>query len=145
MLQKDERGHRFRYKFEVDWFSLGCLFHEFSTGSSPFKAAMYRNRQSTKDKQASKDEVDKEIDRLTLEYNPELNMDLFTAPGSADFCLRLLEKKRSHRLGVNGPQEVMDHPYFDDLNWDDIINETAPPPAPPRRDLNIGSQVTFIR
>ena len=142
MLRKNDDGHRVRYRYEVDWFSLGCVFHEFCAGVNPFKLEVNRTYGSTKG--VSKEEVDQRIDKAVLEHNPVLEPSLFAAPGSADLCLRLLEKDPTARLGWGGAEEVMAHPYFNDLNWDDVINDTMPPPTPPRRDLNIGSQVSLI-
>ncbi|CAE7631469.1 unnamed protein product, partial [Symbiodinium microadriaticum] len=87
-----------------------------------------------------KDEVDARIDKAVLEHTPSVDPAHFISPGSADMCLSLLAKDSSSRLGWNGAEEVMAHPYFRDLNWDDVINDTVPPPSVPRRDLNIGSQ-----
>jgi serine/threonine protein kinase len=139
MLQKDENGRRMRYKCEVDWFSLGCMFHEFCTGMNPFKAEVGRVHGSTRG--VPKEDVDARIDKMVLEYQPVPNSALFSSAGSEDFCLQLLAKNPSSRLGFNGALEVMSHPYFADLNWDDVINDTIQPPTLPRRDLNIGSQV----
>jgi beta-adrenergic-receptor kinase len=138
MLQRDERGHRVKYKHEVDWFSLGCVFHEFVAGASPFKTDAARSIGGSY-KGLSKEDMDVRIDTAIQGYEPNLDDRLFT-PAAKDLCLKLIRKKGSERLGARGAEEIMRHPYFDDLNWDDVISDAMPPPALPRRDLNIASQ-----
>jgi hypothetical protein len=39
------------------------------------------------------------------------------------------------RLGVNGPHEVKKHPWFDEVNWQDLRAKTvAAPFVPPSTD-----------
>lgn len=138
MLQRDEKGHRVRYRFEVDWFSLGCVFHEFIVGASPFKTDAARSIGGSY-RGLSKEDMDVRIDTAIQGYEPTLDDNFFT-PEAKDLCYRLLRKKGHERLGYRGATEVMAHPYFSDLNWDDLISDVMPPPSVPRRDLNIASQ-----
>jgi beta-adrenergic-receptor kinase len=138
MLQRDEKGHRVRYRFEVDWFSLGCVFHEFIIGASPFKTDAARSIGGSY-RGLCKEDMDVRIDTAIQGYEPTLD-DTFFTPEAKDLCYKLLRKRGHERLGYNGAQEIMAHPYFKDLNWDDLISDVIPPPSVPRRDLNIASQ-----
>lgn len=41
---------------------------------------------------------------------------------AGDLIRRLLVKDRKERLGAeNGIQEIKDHPYFNDINWKDVM------------------------
>lgn len=35
-----------------------------------------------------------------------------------DFVNHLIQRKPFNRLGNNGPEEVMSHPWFQDMDWD---------------------------
>lgn len=46
----------------------------------------------------------------------------------------LLIKDPAHRLG-GGPQdvcEIMEHPFFSSINWNDLIHKKVPPPFKPQ-------------
>ena len=57
-----------------------------------------------------------------------------------DFITQLLCKDPTRRLGANGGDKVMSHPYFSDMNWEEIIHDAIEPPAIPRKDLNVATQ-----
>ena len=59
---------------------------------------------------------------------------------AADICRRLLDKNETTRLGANGSNEIMSHPYFSDVNWEDIISDRMLPPFVPPKDVNAASQ-----
>lgn len=44
---------------------------------------------------------------------------------------RLLEKDPRKRLGANGAKEVMDHPWFKNLNWDGLLRKQVKAPIVP--------------
>ena len=41
---------------------------------------------------------------------------------SRDFINKLLIRKEDQRLGSKSSKEVKGHPWFQDTNWDDILN-----------------------
>ena len=59
---------------------------------------------------------------------------------SADICRRLLDKNEHTRLGVSGSSELMGHPYFRRVDWEEILSDKAKPPFIPRKDVNAASQ-----
>ena len=164
MLKRDADGHRLRYGCEVDWFSLGCVTYEFIVGVCPFKTDAARkwnskggrgaagmsttiaNRSSTANKSEKKPakskartELEERIDAAVLEMNPDFSDSRFT-PESISFCEALLSKDPNARLGIGGADEVMQHPFFSELSWDEIISDEMQPPTQPRRDLNMATQ-----
>mmetsp|Transcript_25928 Transcript_25928/g.19546 ORF Transcript_25928/g.19546 Transcript_25928/m.19546 type:complete len:104 (+) Transcript_25928:704-1015(+) len=44
----------------------------------------------------------------------------------------LLEKKPKSRLGYNGAKDVMNHPFFKKINWEDLEAKRVNPPYKPR-------------
>lgn len=71
--------------------------------------------------------------------HPEFDSSKFTDDAS-DICKRLLDKNEATRLGVNGAKEIMAHPWFRELNWEEIISDRMRPPTIPPRDVNAASQ-----
>ena len=135
MIRRDEQGNRIRYFLSVDWFSFGCMLYEFIHGVSPFRTETAR-------KWGGRDKADRDkaIDQATLEMEPEFDMTVFDED-SRDICAKLLCKDPAYRLGANGPQEIMDHPFFSKhLNWSDFKYGKTPPPMVPAKDLNMASQ-----
>lgn len=45
-----------------------------------------------------------------------------------DLIRRLLTLRPEQRFGANGPAEIMQHPFFKGLNWDDIYNKKIEAP-----------------
>ena len=48
-----------------------------------------------------------------------------------DLLDRLLVKKPEERLGANGIQEIKQHPFFEDIDWDLMLQKQVPPPFKP--------------
>jgi len=133
MLRRDSKGKRIPYNQTVDWFSFGCVIYEFLCGVSPF-----RTEQAKTWGGYEKKDKDKAIDRATLEMDPVF--DDYFDDEARDICFRLLDKDPLTRLGANGVQEIMDHPWFGTINWDDMISERVEPPFKPKKDINAASQ-----
>ena len=95
----------------VDWYLLGVLFYEMLIGVTPFftlrKEELFQN----------------------IEFG-ELNIPEYISNEAAELLQRLLERDPNKRLGGGNrdAQEIKDHPYFKDVNWDDIYNKKLKPP-----------------
>ena len=163
MLRRDEKGKRKNYSHMVDWFSFGCCLAEFISGTNPFRSEVALNFGLEKGKKTKVSTWDvesfflllthkgysslyhiyppqeKAIDCATLEMHPEFDSSKFTDDAS-DICKRLLDKNEATRLGVNGAKEIMAHPWFRELNWEEIISDRMRPPTIPPRDVNAASQ-----
>jgi serine/threonine protein kinase len=46
---------------------------------------------------------------------------------AADFINRMIQRKPNNRLGVNGPEEVKDHPWLKDFPWNKLLNKEIEP------------------
>ena len=54
---------------------------------------------------------------------------------AADFINKTLQRKPINRLGLNGPEEVKNHPWFKDYPFDDLLNYKIEPTfIPPNED-----------
>ena len=45
--------------------------------------------------------------------------------------MRLLEKNPRNRLGNNGAEEIKNHPWFDKVNWNALLNKSIKSPFVP--------------
>ena len=48
-----------------------------------------------------------------------------------DLLMKLLEKTPQERLGASGGQEIKDHQFFADVDWNAVFNQEIPPPFKP--------------
>ncbi|GAB7361965.1 hypothetical protein MBLNU230_g2002t1 [Neophaeotheca triangularis] len=107
----DEQG----YTKMVDFWSLGVLVFEMCCGWSPFYAEdtqqMYKNIAFGK--------VRFPRDALSTE--------------GRNFVKGLLNRNPAHRLGAKGDaQELMEHPFFADVNWTKLASKSITPPFKPK-------------
>lgn len=77
----------------------------------------------------------KEREKLyrNIKYSdPRLDMP-FLSENAKDLCKKLLEKDPNNRLG-SGPKDaldIMEHPWFECINWEAIKEKKVPPPYKP--------------
>ena len=135
MLRRDENGKRMPYGHAVDWFSFGCMLAEFICGVCPFRSEAARKFGLDK----GETDKSKAIDAATLEMEPQFDSGDFDAD-SIDLCTKLLKKEPKERLGYNGCREIMDHPWFKEVDWQTILSDRAVPPFIPAQDVNAASQ-----
>ena len=107
----DEAG----YTTMVDFWSLGVLVFEMCCGWSPFYAEdtqqMYKNIAFGK--------VRFPRDALSTE--------------GRNFVKGLLNRNPKHRLGANGDaEELKNHPFFADVEWDAFLKKLVVPPFKPK-------------
>jgi len=50
---------------------------------------------------------------------------------AVDICNQLLQRKEELRLGSKGIEKIKNHPWFKDLNWNDLLNKKIIPPFIP--------------
>ena len=106
----------------VDWYLLGVVFFEMLVGLPPY----FSNNQ---------EQIFKNID------NAELIIPNFISKKAQNLIRSLLIKDPRERLGSKyDVEEIKNHPYFEDIDWDKVYNrEYLPPPI--IRDNN---QVKFF-
>lgn len=102
------------YGRAVDWWGLGVVMYEMLCGHLPFRH-----------------ENDAILFELIL--RAEVKFPQHLSPPAMDLLYRLLHKQPELRLG-GGPadaQEVMDHPFFEKINWQDLYDRKVPAPFVP--------------
>jgi protein-serine/threonine kinase len=98
----------------VDWYSLGALVYEMLTGLPP-----YYSKDRT--------ELFARIRSSTLKYPP------YVSPVSKDFMAQLLQRNPLRRLGHrNDGEEVMEHRWFDAVDWCAVLLKRVVPPKKPK-------------
>lgn len=84
------------YSFQVDWWALGTIMYEMLTGLAPFidedTTTMFKNIQKSK---LAKPQTEIPITKECF-----------------DLLEKLLNKDPLKRLGNNGSQEILNHPFF---------------------------------
>ena len=112
MLQRQGHGKA------TDWWSFGAIIYEMLVGLPPFyskdREKLYQNIKYAEPR---------------LDYN-------FLSEDARDLCVKLLHKDPNSRLG-SGPtdaEEIMSHPWFDQIDWSRIANKTMTPPYQPQLD-----------
>ncbi|KAF3841253.1 hypothetical protein F7725_007115 [Dissostichus mawsoni] len=98
----------------VDWWSLGALMYDMLTGAPPFTG---ENRKKTIDK----------ILKCKLSLPPYLTQE------ARDLLKKLLKRNASLRLGAGqgDAAEIQAHPFFRQINWDDLLARKVEPPFKP--------------
>ncbi|CAM9752358.1 unnamed protein product [Ascophyllum nodosum] len=137
MRYRDVAGKRVPYNECVDWFSLGCIMYEFLRGISPFRTekALGWCAETIQDKE-------KRVDKATMEMDPDFQSKYFDDLAK-DLCSRLLEKNPSERLGMNGADEILAHPWFGRLDREALAMDQVESPFKPNRDINAAPQRTI--
>ena len=106
----------------VDWWALGVLIYEMLIGVTPFYNRS-RNLMLMKIQQSKIIFPNKT--KYRIDYSDEVQ----------DVIWKLLAKKRGKRLGsIDDVEEVLMHPWFEDMNIDDILSRKADPPFIPSFD-----------
>ncbi|QPG73635.1 hypothetical protein FOA43_000947 [Brettanomyces nanus] len=106
------------YDKAVDWWAFGVLLYQMLLTKSPFRGE-------------DEDEVFNSI--LTDEPLYPINM----AKEAVDILQRLLTRDPTKRLGAgtHDAEDIMKHPYFANINWDEIYRrQMIPPYVPEIRD-----------
>ncbi|KAH8732668.1 putative response regulator receiver RIM15p [Phaeosphaeriaceae sp. PMI808] len=102
-----------------DWWSLGCILFESLYGYPPFHAD-------------TPDEVFQNILARRIHWPADDDEDYDISDEAKDLMNRLMCSDPAERLGANkdekfasGGEEIRNHPWFDDLNWDTLRDDEA--------------------
>ncbi|KAF9211464.1 hypothetical protein BGZ59_008007 [Podila verticillata] len=99
----------------VDWWALGVICYEFLYGCPPFHGE-------------SPEQVFENILNRDIDWHES---ELEISPEAKDFMERLMCTDVEKRLGASGADEVKDHPFFKEINWETLLSERpAFVPAP---------------
>jgi serine/threonine protein kinase len=94
----------------VDWWSLGCILYQMLHGYPPFN-------------DISIERIHENIRRFNIEWNHE---DKLKNLQRYYFVMGLLHPDPKRRLGTRGAEEIMNHPFFKDINWENLDKELSP-------------------
>lgn len=113
-----ETGH----DFTSDWWAVGILIYEMLIGIPPF----YHKNKATMYKMIAEKEP-----RFP---NPEKH-GIGVSEEAEDLIKKLLSKDPSKRLGSDtGANEILDHPFFEDIDVDDLMEKKVTPEYVPEID-----------
>ena len=100
---------------QCDWWSVGCILFEMVFGYPPFHAEtpdqVFRNILEGKIDWPIFDSIEEERE--------------YISPEAKDLIMKFLITDPHKRLGYNGTEEIKNHPYFKDVKWDHVYDETA--------------------
>ena len=101
----------------VDWWSLGIMIYEMLSGINPFKL---RNKSN--------------YEKLQMIMNTDVPMMPEFSPVARDLLKSLLQRNPMYRLGSgrDGTNEIKDHEFFKDVNWDAMLRKEVPAPFVPK-------------
>lgn len=98
-----------------DWWSVGCIFFELMIGYPPFHAS-------------TPEQVFEKILRCEIEW-PEFKSieeeQEVIPPDAKDLILKLLVLDPAKRLGSDGGDQIKNHSYFKDVQWDRVYEREA--------------------
>lgn len=114
----NEKGHT----FPVDWWALGILTYEMIVGFPPFYTGNSNNLKMY------------ELIKKKPVYFPDpTRHKIKMSDACKDFITKLLEKDPANRLGTKGGlDEVMSHPFFAELNMQELVAKNIPAPFRPK-------------
>eukprot|EP01016_Furgasonia_blochmanni_P020338 TRINITY_DN2268_c0_g1_i1.p1 TRINITY_DN2268_c0_g1~~TRINITY_DN2268_c0_g1_i1.p1 ORF type:complete len:462 (+),score=43.57 TRINITY_DN2268_c0_g1_i1:480-1865(+) len=101
----------------VDYYALGVIAHECMLGKRPY---IGKSRKEIRDQILAKQAQIKKAE-IPEDWSLE----------AADFINKLLQRKPINRLGLNGPQEVKEHPWLKDFPWQKLTDKELESPFMP--------------
>jgi len=113
------------YQYSVDWWALGILIFESLVGFPPFC-----------------DEDPMSVYQLILAGEFHFPKKPIMMPEAKNICKRLIVADLTKRLGCgrNRGEEVKDHKWFEDINWQKCEEQKLIPPYIPPLDNDVDLQ-----
>lgn len=108
-----EIAQALEYSFEADFWSFGVLLYEMQYARTPFKTSNPKNTVQVLHNVLNKDPVfDQNIDKRLK-----------------DLIIKLLIREKDCR--IISIEDIVNHQFFQGINWDDVINLKLKPPIIP--------------
>jgi serine/threonine protein kinase len=111
---------RQNHSWAVDFYALGIIAYELMIGKRPYTG---------KDRKEIRDNVLKEQASIKKAMIPE-----GWSIEAADFINKLIQRKPANRIGLNGSEELKQHVWLKDFDWDALLEKRMEPAfIPPAR------------
>lgn len=117
------------YSKMIDWWSLGAIVYEMISGYPPF----LQNINNEKDI------------RYSNVTNNQIKFSKKFSPALIDFLDKILIIDPKERLGSNGIEEIMQHKFFKNVNWDDVHKRKLKPPYIPKLKDDPGVHISLVK
>jgi serine/threonine protein kinase len=101
------------HTFRLDFWSLGVIVYEFLTGALPFN-------------DETPEKIFKNILARKITYPPIGTEEGMISPAAHKFMEELMCEDPSKRLGSNGIDEIKNHDFFKDMDWNTLMEGPAP-------------------
>ena len=98
------------YSEDIDWWSVGVIFFEMLVGYAPFCS-----------------EETKDVCYRVMNWKQFLKIpdDIVLSKEAEDLIFKMINNS-NERLGKNGVEEIKAHPFFKNVDWENIRNTKAP-------------------
>ena len=99
------------YDKNCDWFSFGVVMFELFCGYHPFDI--------------------RSVYKINKETYEKIKIPSFVGDLAKDLILKLTTFNPKERLGANNEDDIKNHPFFRDINFNDVFNKKIEPPFVP--------------
>ena len=106
------------HNFSIDYYAVGIITYELMYGHRPY---LGKNKHEVKQLILTRQA---KIENEDLPYGFSLDI--------ANFINGLIQRKPKNRLGKNDINEVLNHPWFDEFDWDSCLKKKLKAPYIPK-------------
>jgi beta-adrenergic-receptor kinase len=117
-----------------DYWSWAVLVHEMLSGSRPRSKAKGKLEWSPFGQSRTMEE-NAQNEQGVLVLDMDWSDPVFVAdPTVVDLLKKIFKEDHTKRLGANGVHEIKEHPYFNEINWEQLERLEMKPPYIPNKD-----------